>query len=142
MARIMLVDDEPDLLKTLGVLLSAEGHEVIALEDGLKAVKRLHSPEEIDLLLTDIRMSPVDGLQLIAVAHNERPTMDIIVVSAYLDDDTVRRATDLGAAACVDKPFSVKDILDPVREMLLRRTQFGDLRSDETTGGDKKGESS
>jgi two-component system response regulator PilR (NtrC family) len=96
------------------------------LDSGLKAVRRIHSEESIDLLMTDIRMSPMDGLELIAVAHNERPTMDIIVVSAYLDQETTQTALDLGATACVNKPFSLHEILQPVRGVLKKRTHHGE----------------
>ena len=125
MARILLVDDEPDLLQTVGVLLRSEGHSVTAVRDGLEAIKRLQSVEQFDLLLTDLRMAPVDGLELIETANKERPNMDIIVVSAYLDDEMVGQVMALGATAYIDKPFSLEDILGPVREVLLRRTRSG-----------------
>jgi len=126
MARILLVDDEPDLLTTVGILLKSEGHEVTPVKDGLAAIKRLRSKDDFDLMMTDIRMAPMDGLDLIAMASHERPAMDIIVLSAYLDDETLGRAMGLGAAAYVDKPFSMEDVLHPVREVLLRRTHRGE----------------
>jgi len=125
MARILLVDDEPDLLITVGVLLKSEGHVVTPVKDGLTAMNRLRSTENYDIMLTDIRMAPVDGLELIAMASNERPSMDILVISAYLDDETLGRAMGLGAVGYVDKPFSLEDVLGPVREVVLRRTKAG-----------------
>ncbi len=121
MARILIIDDEKDILETLGVLLKSEGHEIIAVHEGLEAIKRLESLEHFDVMVTDLRMTPVDGLELIALARRERPKMGVVIVSAYLDDDTIRRAADLGCTACVRKPFTLEDILDPIRETVAGR---------------------
>ena len=131
MARILLVDDEGDLLETVGVLLKHEGHELIRTCDGAEALEYLRGLEPIDLLVTDIRMAPINGLQLIEIAHRERPHLHIIVVSAYLDDDTIRRAVELGCSAYIKKPFILRDILDPIREVLAKMTKGGDERHKE-----------
>ena len=126
MARILLVDDEPDLLQTLGVLLKTEGHTVVAVRDGYEAMKHLQSVEPFDMMVTDLRMAPVDGLELIEMANRDRPAMDIVVVSAYLSDEMVGRVMALGAAAYVDKPFSLEDIMGAIREVLVRKTRSGE----------------
>ena len=69
MAKILLVDDEDSVLKTIGMLFRSEGHEVTPIREGAKAAELVKSPEKFDLLITDIRMAPVDGMQLIKLAR-------------------------------------------------------------------------
>jgi len=126
MARILLVDDEGDLLETVGVLLKHEGHELIRTCDGAEALEYIRGLEPIDLLVTDIRMAPVNGLQLMEIAHRERPHLHIIVVSSYLDDETIQKAVDMGCSAYIKKPFMLRDILDPIREVLANMTKGGE----------------
>ncbi len=118
MARILLVDDEPVVLETLGVLLRSESHEVMEIQEGSRAYDMLWSGEQLDLLITDIRMSPVDGLQLIKVAKEFRPDMPVLVVSAYLDDATIRRVKELGADHYVRKPFTSQEVLEALKTVL------------------------
>ncbi len=131
MARILLVDDEGDLLETVGVLLKHEGHELICTCDGVEALEHIRGLERIDLLVTDIRMAPINGLQLMDIAHRERPHLHIIVVSAYLDDETIRKAVEMGCSAYIKKPFMLRDILDPIREVLASMTRSGEEPEDE-----------
>ncbi len=129
MARIMIVDDDEDVLVTLRVLLKNEGHSVIPITEGLEAMERLNSLDPIDLMLVDLRMAPVDGLELIEHARKARPNLGIIVVSAYLDDAAVQRILDMGCTAYIRKPFTAEDVLDNVREVLL---ETGVTSSDES----------
>ncbi len=120
MAHIVIVDDEEDLLTTVGVLLKHEGHQVTAYSSGLEAIELLESLAEIDLLVTDLRMVPVTGKEVVEVARKERPDLDIVVLSAYADPETYRVLMEMGCAACVRKPFGLADILDPIRECLAK----------------------
>ena len=118
MAKILLVDDEQDLLQTVGVLLKHEGHHVTAVSTGLEATELLESMEEFDLLVTDLRMAPMDGMDVIAVARKERADLDIVVLSAYIDKETSMKVLAMGCKVCVRKPFTLDDILNPIRELI------------------------
>ncbi|MBN1268605.1 MAG: response regulator [Kiritimatiellae bacterium] len=120
MARILVIDDEEDVLETLRVLLKSEGHKVLPVREGLAAIELIQSLESIDLMVVDLRMAPVDGMELIRVAHQVRPQMGIVVVSAYLDEANIKRVVDLGCKVYVKKPFDVNEVLDAVREELIR----------------------
>jgi CheY-like chemotaxis protein len=119
MARILLVDDEQIILDTVGTLLESQGHEVIPVLKGQDAIGMLHNlRHRFDLLLADLRMSPIDGMQLIEIARKFRPSIPIVVVSAYLDDTTTKKVKKLGCVGCVRKPFTVDDVLKAVNDAL------------------------
>jgi CheY-like chemotaxis protein len=120
MGRILLVDDEPELLEMVGVLLKGEGHEVIAVSEGLKAMDLIGSLEHFDMIITDLRMAPIDGLEVIALARREHPDMAVVVLSAYIDDEMEKKVRALGCAHVIKKPFSVQQIVQPVVEILTR----------------------
>lgn len=117
MARILLVDDEPSILSVLTTLLKAEGHQVISALGGAKAQEYLTS-EEFDLMLSDIRMSPVSGMDVLKTAHTERPSMSVIMLTAYGSVETAIEALKLGAFDYVTKPFKVDELLITVQRAL------------------------
>jgi DNA-binding NtrC family response regulator len=117
MARILLVDDEPSILSVLGTLLKAEGYNVTTALGGEKAVPLLKS-EEFDLLLTDIRMNPINGMQLLQMVHDEFPGMAVLMLTAYGSVETAIEALKLGAFDYVTKPFKVDELLITVQRAL------------------------
>lgn len=117
MARILLVDDEPSILNVLSTLMKSEGHETIAVRGGEKAQEVLLS-EPFDLMISDIRMSPIDGLQLLKIAHRERPQMAVIMLTAYGSVETAVQAMKEGAFDYVTKPFKVDELLLTVQRAL------------------------
>ena len=110
MPKVLLVDDDAAIIETLQCLVSVRGGEVVALTDSQEAADRIQAGEPFDLMLTDLRMKPVDGIQLITLAREMLPDMPVIVVSAYLDDKTIEHIQELGCRAYLDKPFSVDDV--------------------------------
>lgn len=120
MARILLVDDEESVLRTIGMLFRSEGHEVIPVREGAKALELLKSEDKFDLLLADIRMEPIDGMQVIQVSHELRPSMPIVVISAYCSEKIIRQAMALGCTSYVKKPFKLEEVLEAVRNALTQ----------------------
>lgn len=110
MSKVLLVDDDVAIVETLKCLVSVRGGEVVALTDSQEASDRLQAGEAFDLMLTDLRMKPVDGIQLITLAREKLPEMPVIVISAYLDNETIEHIQELGCRAYLDKPFSVDDV--------------------------------
>jgi two-component system, NtrC family, response regulator AtoC len=113
--RILVVDDEPALRKTLSAILADEGHVVLTAADGEEALARLPE-EQVDLILTDIRMPRLGGLELIRrhVADGARTL--IIAMSAYGDDDTALEAMRLGAYDYIQKPFRADEVALVIRK--------------------------
>jgi DNA-binding NtrC family response regulator len=118
MARILLVDDEPSILCVLSNLLQSDGHSIAATLRGDKAKHKLRSEEKFDLLLTDMRMWPVEGIEVIKTAHEVRPTMPIVVVSAYLTPELENEVQNLGVSACIRKPWTADTLLSEVKKVL------------------------
>jgi DNA-binding NtrC family response regulator len=117
MARILLVDDEPSILSVLSTLLKAEGYEVVSALGGEKARDFLRN-ERFDLMVSDIRMSPINGMDLLRQAHDEHPGMPVIMLTAYGSVETAIEALKLGAFDYVTKPFKVDELLITVQRAL------------------------
>ena len=118
MSRILLVDNEPGILNTLNTLLRAEGHDVLSAREGEKACQLLGSSTDLDLMITDIRMSPMDGMQVLRHARSERPEMSVIMLTGYATVETAIEAMKLGAFDYVTKPFKIDELLITVRHAL------------------------
>jgi len=117
MARILIVDDEPSVLSVLSSLLKGQGFDIQPSLGGEKAVEYLKN-ESFDLMLTDIRMDPVDGLELLKIARSRHPTMSVMVVTAYGSVETAVQAMKEGAFDYVTKPFKVDELLITVQRAL------------------------
>ncbi len=117
MAKILLVDDEPSILSVLGTLLKAEGYDVTAALGGPKG-KECVTSEQFDLMLTDIRMSPLNGMELLKLVHDERPAMPVIMLTAFGSVETAIDALKLGAFDYITKPFKVDELLITVQRAL------------------------
>jgi DNA-binding response OmpR family regulator len=110
MPRILLVDDEESILKSLCVLLQSEGHETFACKDPSKAAELIQT-ENIDLLITDIRMTPIDGIELIKLARQKKPNIPVIIVSAYTSEKTQEEGFNAGCSIYLRKPFKINDVI-------------------------------
>ena len=81
-AHLLLVDDDPGLLKLLGLRLTSEGYSVVTAESGQEGLKVL-SREKIDLVISDLRMDEMDGLQLFTEIQKQQPGMPVIILTAH-----------------------------------------------------------
>ena len=115
--RILIVDDEETVLQSLDILLTSEGHDIIKAINSEKAVD-LIKDGGFDLLITDIRMTPVDGMDLMKLARKVQPDMPSIVISAFSSDKTIQQSYDLGCIAYLRKPFRIQEVLVAVNKAL------------------------
>ena len=118
MDRVLVVDNEAGILSVLSTLLRAEGYEVVPMRESDKALEAVQSGDKFDLMLFDIRMTPVDGMQLLRVAREKRPETPVIILTAYATAETAIEALRLGAFDYVRKPFQVDEILITIRRAL------------------------
>ncbi|MGA3065940.1 MAG: sigma-54 dependent transcriptional regulator [Tepidisphaeraceae bacterium] len=116
MARILIVDDQDMMRDSLAGTLAREGHEVIAANDGPAAVSRLSS-SRFDLLITDVKMPKMTGLELLAEAKKTRPEMPVVLMTAFATVNTAVEAMKLGAYDYIQKPFDGDEI-----KLLVDRT--------------------
>lgn len=108
-ARLLLVDDDPGLLKLLGMRLSSEGYTVSTAESGAEGLKQL-AREKIDLVISDLRMDEMDGMALFAEIQKVQPGMPVIILTAHGSIPDAVAATQQGVFSFLTKPVD-KDAL-------------------------------
>jgi DNA-binding NtrC family response regulator len=109
MARILVVDDQDMMRDSLAATLVREGHEVIAATDGAGAVSRLNGGR-FDLMITDLKMPKMTGIELLAEAKKLRPEMPVVLMTAFATVQTAVEAMKLGAYDYIQKPFDGEEI--------------------------------
>lgn len=125
MAKILLVDDEPSILSVLCTVLRSEDYEVTAAADGQQAIELIKN-ETFDLLISDIRMTPINGMEILKIVHQERPDLSVIMLTAYGSVETAIEALKLGAFDYVTKPFKVDELLITVQRALAYRNALNE----------------
>jgi two-component system, NtrC family, response regulator HydG len=116
MARILIVDDQDLMRDSLAQILVRDGHEVVAATDGAAAVARFGAAR-FDLLITDLRMPKMTGLELLAEARRIRPEMPVVLMTAFATVANAVEAMKLGAYDYIQKPFNGEEI-----KLLVDRT--------------------
>lgn len=121
---VLIVDDEPDVRKVVKMTLQKAGYDVIEAEDGEKAIeeiKRGENPLLLDVIITDIRMPKVNGVEAIQFFKNQFPRVPLIVLTGYPDLDM---ATDFMKKGIVDylvKPVDGNKLKDAVAKAMEQR---------------------
>ncbi len=117
MARILVADDQEMMRDSLAGTLVREGHEVVACGDGVAAAERLGGPGRFDLLITDLKMPKMTGIELLGEARRLRPDMPVVLMTAFATVQTAVEAMKLGAYDYIQKPFDGDEI-----KLLIDRT--------------------
>ncbi|WP_342348257.1 response regulator [uncultured Nitrospira sp.] len=124
LGRILVVDDEPDVRKVVRLSLEKAGYDVIEAEDGQQAVQEIKSGENpllLDVILTDIRMPKLNGLEAIQFFQKEFPRVSLIVLTGFPD---VTMATSLMKNGIIDylvKPVEKEKLLTAVAKAMEQR---------------------
>lgn len=122
MAKIVVVEDDPDMIVIIQHALKMAGHAVILAlggEDGIRKIK-MHRP---DLVVTDLSMPHVSGIQVIAAMKDEPETSDIpiVAVTAHIWDPLAHSAANWGCDAFISKPFNRQNLLSEINRLLRER---------------------
>src|SRR5262245_37256540 len=117
MSTILLVDDDPDILKLVSMRLAAAGHGVREAESGEKALALLAASRP-DLVITDLKMDGMDGLTLFDEIRKQTPTLPVIILTAHGTIPDAVAATRRGVFGFQSKPFDGKHLLDQVEQAL------------------------
>lgn len=120
--RILIVDDEPAIRRYLKTSLSAQDYLISEAEDGEQALAALKR-EKPDLLVLDLGLPGIDGLEVIKTLRAAGSALPIVVLSVRDDEDGKIRALDLGADDYVTKPFGIGELLARIRAALRHRLQ-------------------
>jgi CheY-like chemotaxis protein len=122
-ARILLVDDEESILRLNTLVLTAEGHEVLACPDGFAALVRYRAEgPTIDLVILDMLMPRISGAEVAAAIRLANPNAKILICTGFSDIDEGSIARGPGATAFLRKPFLPRDLVAKVWEMLDQPT--------------------
>lgn len=119
--NILVVDDEPNIRRVLEAVLSKEGHTLFTAENGRRAQEILQSNKSIDILITDLIMPDINGVELLQAAKEMNPSLSVLMITAH---GTIKSAVDAmkyGALDYVTKPFDLDEIKLVVKNALERR---------------------
>lgn len=121
-ALIVLADDDAAMRGMLGTSLRRQGFEVDECSDGKELIDRLEAARNghraPDLVVSDLRMPGLSGFDVLYWLQAWLPKVPLILITAFGDDQTHRRAAELGAAAIIDKPFDLHEFHDHVSRVL------------------------
>ena len=120
MARILIIDDEPQIRSMLKLMLERDGYEVIEAPDGVEGIK-VYRQNPADLIITDLIMPNKDGIGMIIELKNEFPDVKIIAMSGgglNKPDGYLKGAKKLGAACTLTKPIDREEMLKAVKDIL------------------------
>ena len=138
MAKILVCDDDKDIVEAIDIYLTQEGYEVLKAYDGAEAIKVLKR-NEVDLLIMDVMMPRLDGIRA-TLKIRENMSLPIIILSAKSEDADKILGLNIGADDYVTKPFNPLELVARVKSQLRRYTQLGstarsDNQSEFRTGG-------
>jgi DNA-binding NtrC family response regulator len=115
---VLLLDDEPIVGRRLGPALAKIGCNVEAFEDPKKALERIDQ-KTFDVVVTDIRMGEIDGMQVLDSVRSKSPRTKVILITGYAMMELAREAMDKGAFDFISKPFKANDL----RQVVARAAQ-------------------
>jgi len=132
-ARILFVDDEKKYADTMAQVLRLQGFEVFAAYSGQQALQ-IFEPENIDLVITDLSMPKMDGIELITELRKLHPVQKIMVLTAFPSQRSQEQAFSLGTITYIAKPIKPKRFIELVNDSLREREQgwFGAVRLNST----------
>ena len=116
METILIVDDEKNYLVVLGTFLSEEGYETLTADNAQSALEIVESTD-LDLVLTDMKMSPMDGIELLERIKERVPDLPVVMMTASWSDQIAEKARKKGAFDYLPKPFDI----DRLRQTIERR---------------------
>ena len=114
---ILIVDDEPSILQTLSGLLSDEGFEVTTAANGYEALKLVEA-DSPDLVLLDIWMPGIDGIETLKEIKKENPNIQVVIITGHGTIETAVKATKLGAFDLIEKPLSIDRVIVAINNAL------------------------
>jgi len=117
--KVLILDDEEIVCKRIKPAIEKMGCEVEAFQDPIKALQRIVEGDKLDIIVTDVRMDEVDGIQVLERAKGVNPDTRVIVITGYAMMALAREAMQKGAFDFVSKPFKPNDI----RKVILRAAE-------------------
>ena len=114
---ILICDDEEGIRESLKLILG-DSYDLILTEDGAQCLEILKNAADIGLVLIDIKMPKVNGLEILGEIKKKYPDLKVVVVTGYKSVETANEAVKLGASGYIVKPFKSEEILATARSIL------------------------
>ena len=124
MAKILVCDDDKEIVEAIEIYLSQEGHQILRAYDGEEALKILETEKDVELLIIDVMMPKLDGIRA-TLKVREANNIPIIILSAKSEDADKILGLNVGADDYVTKPFNPLELIARVKSQLRRYTQLG-----------------
>ncbi len=124
--KILIVDDDPSTLDMIQIMLEAQDYEVVNSYDGMNALEKIHQ-ENFDLVITDLKMPRMNGIELLKEIKSNCPGVEVIVTTAYMTIETAISAMKIGAYDYLTKPI---EDLERARMVIERAIEKGHMRSE------------
>jgi DNA-binding NtrC family response regulator len=118
--KILIVEDEPIARENLDHILLKEGYDTVAVDSGVKAFQELER-QEFDLVLTDLRMQQIDGMQVLERTKELYPETEVVVITGFATVSTAVEAMQKGAYYYLPKPYKIEEVRILVRQALEKR---------------------
>ena len=115
--KILIVDDEPNILLSLEFLMKKNGFQVFVARDGEEAIQTVDS-ENPELVILDIMMPRVDGYEVCQYIKNNSEKTHVIFLTAKAKESDIKKGLEMGADLYITKPFSTRDLLDKVKTLM------------------------
>lgn len=122
--RVLLAEDDKELRDLLTLVLENAGYQVCQCSNGEQLLARLREPQSFNLVISDIRMPGLNGLEVLARRRGEIQQVPFICMTAFGDAQTHREARQLGAVATLDKPFDLDEMIELVAHVCLRNERL------------------
>lgn len=124
--RVLVVDDEPQMVGIVAYAFETQGFDVIKAYDGEQAMQKINS-ENLDLVLLDVMLPHIDGFEICRIVR-QNTTLPVILLTARKEEEDVIKGLELGADDYMTKPFNPRELALRA-QALLRRSGWGDMRS-------------
>jgi two-component system nitrogen regulation response regulator NtrX len=132
--RVVVVDDERNIRRTLSMVLEGEGYEVETFESAEEFIPRLPQGR-IDVLLLDVRLPGIDGIELLQKVKDEQPNLPVLMISGHASIEDAVKAMAIGAADFMEKPLSRETVLARVKKAVEDGARSARLRALEAEEG-------
>jgi len=122
--RVLVVDDEPDIRKVIGMTLTRAGYDVIEAEDGERAIqviKEGENPLLLDVIITDIQMPKINGVEVINYFQKQYPCVPLIVLTSFPDMEMATGFIKKGIVDYLIKPAAKEQLLHSVNKAMEQR---------------------
>ena len=119
MSTVLIVDDEPDILRLVQTVLARDGYKVVTANDGEGALEKTRKGDVVpDLLVTDVVMPGLSGPMVAEQLIQEIPGLKVLFISAFEDRQVVRRYVRDAGYEMISKPFQIEELSTKVRQLL------------------------